>query len=363
MTTPFSFLVHFRNNLQEDFSCLHPALSRVPEGLYRKGIQALPLPSVQWGRVQSGGEELGEVRMVPTTPAMMLQSAPRKSAARINSAVDKVRDAGCGLVGLGALTAPVMKGGLALRHRTDIGVTNGNAFTAAIMHGTVRQCMAERAGSAKEVRRIAVVGASGSVGSCLSRLIARDGDAGQLVLMARNQAKLDRLAREIRGGATRITTSTDLGDLVDMDLVIVLTASRNALIRSEHLGRNALVLDGTQPRNTDASLREERPDVVILDGGIVSIQGLAFIGGGLGLARDRYFACFSECVLLSLSGHTGHFSLGQPTLDHVDHLQALVAQHSSRGFDPAPPQSFGRMLEAGALGLPFAQDLHLGLAA
>lgn len=350
MSTPFSFLVHFRNRLQADFSCLHPALGKLPEGLYRSIVHTLPLPSVEWGKVQSDGAPIGEIRIVPTTPEMMLHSAPEKSAERITRAIQTARDQGFNLVGLGALTAPVMQGGLALRRRMDVGITNGNAFTAAIMHDTTRNCLAARAGTQREIRRMAVVGASGSVGSCLSRLIARDGDVENLLLVARNSQKLERFAREIRGGATQVTTSTNLSDLQDMDMVVVLTSSKDALIGPEHLAPHAVVLDGTQPRNTSADLTTVRPDVVVVDGGIVSISGLKLQGGGFGLARDQYFACFSECVLLSLSGHQGHFSLGRPTVDQVDHLRHIASTLADRGFVPAPFQSFGNPLEAGRLG-------------
>ena len=129
MSTPFSFLVHFRNQLQADFSCLHPALGKLPEGLYRSIVRTLSLPSVEWGKVQSDGASIGEIRIVPTTPEMMLHSAPEKSAERITRAIQTARDQGFNLVGLGALTAPVMQGGLALRRRMDVGITNGNAFT------------------------------------------------------------------------------------------------------------------------------------------------------------------------------------------------------------------------------------------
>jgi predicted amino acid dehydrogenase len=66
-------------------------------------------------------------------------------------------------VGLGALTATVSAGGLSLRAGTDIGVTNGNAFTAAIVDEQTRQLLDHVGllGSA----HVAVVGATSPTAS------------------------------------------------------------------------------------------------------------------------------------------------------------------------------------------------------
>ncbi|GGK31499.1 hypothetical protein GCM10008955_26670 [Deinococcus malanensis] len=52
--------------------------------------------------------------------------------AKLEAAVDRARDLGAQTVGLGGLNALAAGGGETLAHRTDIGVTNGNAFTAAM---------------------------------------------------------------------------------------------------------------------------------------------------------------------------------------------------------------------------------------
>ena len=41
----------------------------------------------------------------------------------------------------------------------------------------------------------------------------------------------------------------------------------------------------------------------------------------LGLPNGRSYACFAETAILALTGHSGHFSLGNPTLDQVDEIR------------------------------------------
>src|SRR3712207_7450781 len=75
---------------------------------------------------------LGRVYGVPLSPRQLLHAPRPMVHDRIDRAVDQAVEAGATVVGLGALTAPAVSGGEALRYRTDIGGTNGNAFNAAM---------------------------------------------------------------------------------------------------------------------------------------------------------------------------------------------------------------------------------------
>ena len=140
--------------------------------------------------------------------------------------------------------------------------------------------------------------------------------------------------------------SNDLASVAQADLVVLLTASADAVLGPEHLAPGAVVLDATQPRNTDPSLLTARPDVTVVDGGVLDIPSLRLVGGDIGLPDGRAYACFAETALLALSGHRGHFAMGVPTLEQVDHTRALAASLSHLGFRPAVHTSFGRPLPA-----------------
>jgi hypothetical protein len=47
---------------------------------------------------------------------------------------------------------------------------------------------------------------------------------------------------------------------------------------------------------------------------------------------------------LSLDGHRDHFSIGNPTLEHVDHIMAVAHRFQHYGFQLAPFLSFGKPL-------------------
>jgi predicted amino acid dehydrogenase len=335
---PFAFLVHPRARVAEDLARVWRPLGRLPEGAVERAVRRLPLPPFSMARVHlpdEGPDPVGHVVLVPFGARHLLEH-PHEGRERVGRAIDHAARLGAGVVGLGALTATVTAGGVTLRDRTDVGVTNGNAYTAAVVED---QLLALLGDSSR--RRVAVVGATGSVGTTLVRLLARSQSVDELLLVARGVAKLDLLAADA-GRRIPTTVSTDLHDVRGSDVVVLLTASADALLQAEHLAPGALVLDATQPRNTSPALLDERPDVTVVDGGVVAVPEMRLRGGNIGLPQGRAYACFAETALLGLDGHTGHFSLGVPTLDQVDHVRHLAARFARHGFAAAGPTSFGR---------------------
>ena len=156
-------------------------------------------------------------------------------------------------------------------------MTNGNAFTAAIVEDQLTDLLADLSD-----RRVAVVGATGSVGTTLVRLLAHAGSVDSLLLVARGRTRLEALAAEV-GRRVPTTVSTDVHDVRGCDAVVLLTASADALLGAEHLAPGARVLDATQPRNTSPDLAAARPDVTVVDGGIVEVPGMHLRGGDVGL--------------------------------------------------------------------------------
>jgi predicted amino acid dehydrogenase len=186
-------------------------------------------------------------------------------------------------------------------------------------------------------------------------LLARERAVDRLTLMARSRARLEALGARVSAQVPTVVT-TDLDDILDADVVVLLTAASDTVLACHHLKPGAVVLDATQPRNTSQELLTSRPDVTVVDGGIVSVPSLRLQGGNIGLPDGRAYACFAETALLALSGHRGHFAIGVPTLDQVDHVRALAADHADLGFAPAEPTSFGHLLNQRTTPLAAVED-------
>lgn len=335
----FAFLVHPRARLAEDLGRVWAPLGSGPERLYDLALRRLPVPPVTMASVEIGGRAVGHVVLVPYG-ARHLLAKPAEGRRRVGLAVDRAVRLGAGVVGLGALTATVTGGGATLSNRTDIGVTNGNAYTAAMVDEQVRSLL-DTLGTGG--RHVAVVGATGSVGGAVCALLARDRAVDRLTLVARSLPRLEALADRL-SRSVPTTATQDLTAVREADLVVLLTASTEALIGPEHLREGAVVLDATQPRNTSPDLVTQRPDVAVVDGGVVDVPSLRLVGGDIGLPQGRAYACFAETALLGLSGHAGHFAIGVPRLEQVDHVRSLAVEQAHLGFGLAAPTSFGRPL-------------------
>jgi predicted amino acid dehydrogenase len=332
----FAFLIHPRTDPSEDLALINPLLGLIPGGVAESAMRRLPLRPWVHSTITAAdlpGEVLGEVIGVPLTPTMLLGEDRALVAKRIDQAIDLAVSHGATVLGLGALTAPATAGGAKLRRRTDIGVTNGNAYTAAVTAMAV-----ERIAAGMPSRPVvALVGANGSVGTAVARLLGRSSEVEELVLVGRTPAALAAL-----GGALGASWSTEMAACRRADLVVLMTSAAGAVLTGDHLKPGATVLDDTQPRNTSPTLATERPDVTILDGGVVATPGIHRRGYGIGLAGDASFACLAESALLALDGHRGHGTIGRPSLEQVDRVQSLAHRFAHLGFDLAEPTSFGR---------------------
>lgn len=273
--------------------------------------------------------EAGSLLFVPLSSSELLKGGYRVQN-MLNTAVDRARDLGAKTVGLGGLTALASADGAMFRHRQDIGVTNGKAFSAALTFLSIQRLL----NLCPSYTRIALVGATGSVNSCLTQLVASNTEQ-DLLLLARNQAKLKVLQEKLGKGRARI--STCMKQLCTADLVVLLNSATLTSIQSKHLKQGAIVLDNTEPRSVHPALLRLRPDVQVIDSGSVNIPSL----NTTHVSKNMVCACLAETLLLGLAGQTGHFSLGAPSVEQAQHLLNLAKYFSYLGFGLSPMRSFG----------------------
>ncbi|GGN07410.1 shikimate 5-dehydrogenase [Dyadobacter beijingensis] len=336
----FAFLVHVRNSYRIDLAAVARPFGWLPESFYENAMRNRPLRPFVWSKVTlspGATEAEGYVIMVPYSGKQLL-SQQRAMMPRIEQAVDLASSLGAGVVGLGALTSPVTLGGKLLTGRDDVSITNGNAFTAVITWRRMAQLIDE---SPSYRPTVAIVGASGSVGHLVSQLLARHQPDADYLLIARNERRLNALAWEMTGLNPLVEpqVSTDMESVRKADIVLLLTSSSEALLQSRHLKPGAVVLDDTVPRNTNPALLDQRPDVTIIDGGLVSMPYL-HTSRDIGLPDQTSYACLAETMLLSLANHEGHFSIRNPTLEQAEYIGELARQYSDFGFRPAADHSF-----------------------
>ncbi|MCD6429249.1 hypothetical protein J7L09_00980 [bacterium] len=242
------------------------------------------------------------------------------------------------VIQLGALTTSVTSGGLALLKEKDkeIYLNHGDSFTAAIVCQTVKK-IAEKKGIDLKHSRVAIVGAYGIIGEVVSQIMASLTD--HIIFIGRREEKLVDLSSKLIKQGVRtgnFVFTTDLRETVKADIVITATNHPSALLTSENLKENAVVVDVSQPVNVSPELCQERPDITRVDGGFVNNPlGFSFVPM---LPKEVIYACIAEVIMQALEedkrSHVGSINL--------DFLRETERWAEKYGFTLNELTNFGR---------------------
>ncbi|HSZ69047.1 MAG TPA: hypothetical protein VK756_01665 [Solirubrobacteraceae bacterium] len=314
----FAFLVHPRDHeelLTMPGGSLLREYSDSDEEFVRK-VTSNP-PVVCDDVLFMGSAVRGEIVGVPRLPESIL--TPEGNRAVVDAMSLGVQR-GARVIGLGALTAPATAGGRALlRHvPRHVTLTNGNGLTAAVARRNVVEAAAWSPATGNA--RVAILGATGSVGQAVSRLLADDGF--ELVLIGPTRERVERLLGDL---LDRAVVGRGLAGAAEADIVLSLTNSPSAAIAPRVLRAGAIVIDIAQPHNID----DERVaafvdrDIVVARGGVVRIPGYSCARDfRLASGRDS-FACLAETYLLACEGIREH-SVGSPSPTYARRMDELA---------------------------------------
>jgi predicted amino acid dehydrogenase len=288
---------------------------------------------------------------IPLMPDGFLSRPRQEVMALLLAAARLAKEDGVKALGLAAFTSIVPSGGFEIERSVGIPCTSGNTFTAAI---AVRGLLAMAAEMKRDVSActVAVVGATGSVGSPCVDLIAAHRPK-KLLLIARNAERLETRTQQVRDAfGIPAEWSTDLDDLKTADLVFVSASATTALLEPESLKSGALVCDVSVPHAVSQSIFEKRPDVLVMEGGFVrvhkdmmrSLQVKTFASeNGIQLAKlmpcsayladGVWAACLAETFLLGLEGRFENIGLGTITAEQALAMELIGQKH---GMHVAP---------------------------
>ena len=336
--------------------------------------------------------------VVPRTADQLLAMPHDQAIAEVRAALEIAKARGAQLVGLGAYTSVVTRGGLHLKN-PGVSLTTGNSYTV-ISAVEAMYLAVERLGTRLPEATIAVVGATGAIGRATSILLAEG--VGRLMLIgnpARPEASRRRLLKVAgdivahladlireghlfepgsigdrlqrlgplpaaaaadgtgtaagpeaceslvlaleQAGALRITTDIDAA-LPEADLVLTATSSAEELVTPANLKFGAAVCDISRPPNVSRAVREARPDVLVIDGGVVEVPGRPDLGWNFGFERGLAYACMVETMILGLMHHFQDTSLGTDL--NLPTIRQIRQWADELGFRLAQLRSFDRPL-------------------
>ncbi len=340
--TPFGFVIHPLS--PRDAARKYPIARLLPDAaieafLARK--KPMVVSEIRGVRSATGKETRGWFVGCPLTPSQMVRKLPLSLVYdRICETVELAGREGARIVGLGAFTSVVGDGGVTIAQRSSVPVTTGNSYTVATaIEGTLLAC--QKVGIRPEESALAVVGATGSIGKTCATILSER--FARLYLVGRDQSRTESLAQSLPGSIA--TTSVDC--LRECDAVVTVTSSDAAIIQPEHLKPGAVVCDVARPRDVSVRVARERPDVLVIEGGVVSVPGDVDFGFNFGFPPKTAYACMSETMILALEDRAECYTVGKDvSVEQVREMLALAEKH---GFGLAGFRSFEKAVDDAAI--------------
>jgi len=246
---------------------------------------------------------------------------------KVLNAMELAQKKGINITALGGFTSIIFENFNHLQHQHVRNTTlqwerftTGNTHTAWVICRQL-ELNAPSIGIDLKKARVAVVGATGDIGSAVCRWLSRRTGVSELLLVARQEKPLSELQNELGGG--QILSLEEA--LPEADAVVwVASMPRTLEIDSSKLRNPCLMIDGGYPKNLDSKVSAE--GVHVLKGGIVeffndigwSMMELA----EMEKPQRQMFACFAEAMLLEFESCHTNFSWGRNniTIEKMDFI-------------------------------------------
>lgn len=264
---------------------------------------------------------------------------PEEAAEVVVKAAKALEEAEVSMIGLGAFTSIVGSYGRLAQKAVNIPITSGNCFTVHSAVEATSQAAKETGIDLKQAR-VAVIGASGSIGRALVELLSWQVQG--LILVGRKENVLRNLASTLENA----TYSTCLEDALRMaDIVFSASNDPEIIVTAEHLIPGSIVCDIARPRDI-AEAAMKREDLLVIEGGIIQLPGTPKWSSkyptfsGLGLPSDLTFACFSDTVLRGLEPRLRSSSLNV----RLGEIPLLAETAEKHGLSPVDFRRYNRTL-------------------
>jgi fatty aldehyde-generating acyl-ACP reductase len=341
MQDSFAFIIHPLNP-KRDVSRKYPALGKLPAWLieflsiFYPPVFISEIEGVQ--SAENGRFLKGWFVACPLTPNMMLRLPTPLVYRKIIQTGKLAEKLGARLLGLGAFTSVVGDAGVTIAKHLNIPVTTGDSYTIAQAARAVQEA-AVLLNQPLATATVAIVGASGAIGSICAQLLAAETD--DILLIGRRSEKLQEVATAVRQqGCSNVTISTDMSKLAQAHFIVTVTSAVEAIIEPAHLRRGAVVCDVSRPRDVSKRVVEQRPDVLVIEGGMVEIPGPVNFNFDFGFPAKMAYACMAETMALALDGNYVSFTLGRNIkLSQVQTIDTIARRH---GFKLGGFRSFER---------------------
>ncbi|MCX7789223.1 MAG: serine carboxypeptidase [Chloroflexaceae bacterium] len=280
--------------------------------------------------VATGQRVEGYLISLGATPRQMMRHGERFTYTRLNQAARMAERMGARIMGLGAFTSVVGDAGATVAHEADIAITSGNSLTVAATLEAAKQAVRKMGASDLTQGRAMVIGATGSIGSVCSRLLAQA--IRDVVLVSIEPEKLIALKRTIEEETpgARVIIATRSDELAgECDLIVTATSAfGQRVLDITRCKPGAVICDVARPPDISEAEAALRPDVLVIESGEVLLPGDVSISYNIGLPPGTVYACLAETALLAMDGRFEDYTIGRNiTMERVKEIYRLFKKH------------------------------------
>ena len=330
----FAFVIHPLNVGFIQKSPMFSWTKYLPADLVESVAAYMPpmyVSRITGGKSPTTGQRIeGYLFTLGATPRQMMDHGERFTYTRLNQTARMAERMGARIMGLGAFTSVVGDAGITVANEADIAITSGNSLTVAMTLEAAKRAVVLMGATDLTQGKVMIVGATGSIASVCSRLIAQA--IGNVVLVSIEPEKLIELKRTIQRETPgcEVTIATKAGDLIgDCDLIITATSAfGQRVIDITKCKPGAVICDVARPPDINPAEAALRPDVLCIESGEVLIPGDIDFGYDIGLPPKTSYACLAETALLAMEGRFEDYTLGRNiTMDRVKEIYKLSLKH------------------------------------
>ena len=264
---------------------------------------------------------------------------------KVLNAMELAQKKGINITALGGFTSIIFENFNLLQHKQIRNTslewerfTTGNTHTAWVICKQL-EINAPRIGIDLKKATVAVIGATGDIGSAVCRWLINKTGISELLMVARQQEPLALLQKELDGGTIKSLDEA----LPQADIVVwVASMPKTIEIDTDNLKKPCLMIDGGYPKNLDEKFQGK--NIHVLKGGIVeffndigwNMMELAEMQN----PQREMFACFAEAMILEFEKCHTNFSWGRNniSLEKMEFIGAASLKHgfSAIGLDKQP---------------------------
>lgn len=242
---------------------------------------------------------------------------------------------GAGILGLSEYTSRLAEKNINLFRHLKISVTTGSTLTAwSVIEAIYRTCKSKKISLLEST--LAVIGATGAVGSLCARKLAEY--VPKIILNGEYSDKLAHLKETIQHlNSIEVLIEEDAHKMLkDADIVVNANNLPGTTLNLEKFKSKAIVCDVSLNRNIVTKV-SQRQDITVIEPGLIKLPYPTDLRINLGLPKDIIPASLAETMLLAFEERLVSYSLGENiNLDKLEEIANIAVRH---GFEVWVPQA------------------------